>query len=90
MAETNVTALRPPAKPDCTNAEGQRRFKQKRKQQRLAAVTEPVTQPVDAKGNGVIASTMAAAMALATVSAGFSRVISENEPDKSGLIWFLR
>jgi hypothetical protein len=76
MSETNVTALRPAAKPDRTNAERQRRFKQKRKQQRLAAVTEPVTQPAEAKqpgrGNGIIASTIVAALALATVSAGFS------------------
>jgi hypothetical protein len=72
MTDATVTALHPAAKPDRTNAERQRRYKQKRKQQRLAAVTEPVTKRVETRGNGVIASTMVAALALATVSAGFS------------------
>ena len=47
IQDSNVTPLRPKAerhtraKPDPTNAERQRRFKERRKQRQLAIVTEP-------------------------------------------------
>jgi hypothetical protein len=81
----NVTELHPsprqgeglPArKPDRTNAERSRRFRAKRRTQRTAvppaAVAAPVAPVAPPKRNGVAVATTMAALAFATVSAGFS------------------
>jgi hypothetical protein len=74
MSDTNVTPLRPAAK-DRTAAERSRRYRRKRKAKvrevpaPLPASVTPVTRH---DGRGVTVCATVAALALATVSAGFS------------------
>jgi hypothetical protein len=74
VADTNVTPLRPAVK-DRTAAERQRRRRQRKRVTPVPTVTvTPVTGPVTPRrdGGGMIILTTVAALALATVSAGFS------------------
>jgi hypothetical protein len=74
MSDTNVTPLRPAAK-DRTAAERQRRRRQRKRVTPAPTVTVTPVTPVTVErhsGRGVIISTTVAALALATVSAGFS------------------
>src|SRR5262245_49456323 len=75
MTDANVTPIRPTIK-DATNAERQRRYRRKRKTvTRNAPVTAPIADPpplAGKDGRGITVATTVAALALATVSAGFS------------------
>jgi uncharacterized protein HemX len=74
MSDTNVTALRPAVK-DRTAAERSRRYRRKRKatvREVPATPSAPVTPVTRHDSRGVTACTIVAALALATVSAGFS------------------
>jgi hypothetical protein len=70
--DTNVTALRPKAK-DATAAERQRRHRKRKRAARPVTLPPTVTAPaIRHSAPAVTAVTLVAALALATVSAGFS------------------